>query len=66
MSSYWEIGKLLEERKVDSKHGDGIVKILSGDLKSKYPDMGLSPRNLLSYRDFMVTINFIIHSLIGI
>jgi hypothetical protein len=46
MSSYWEIGKLLEERKVDSKYGDSIVKRLSMDLKSKYPDMGLSPRNL--------------------
>ena len=29
MSSYWEIGKLLDERKVDSKHGDSIVKRLS-------------------------------------
>ena len=34
MSSYWEIGKLLDERKIDSKYGDGIVKRLSGDLKS--------------------------------
>ena len=52
LSSYWEIGKLLEERKVDSKHGDGIVKRLSGDLKSKYPDMGLSPRNLWNKKRF--------------
>ena len=52
MSSYWEIGKLLEERKVDSKHGDGIVKRLSADLKSKYPDMGLSPRNLWNMKRF--------------
>ena len=37
MSSYWEIGKLLDERKVDSKHGDSIVKRLSIDLKTKYP-----------------------------
>ena len=29
MSSYWEIGKLLDERKVYSKHGDSIVKRLS-------------------------------------
>ena len=46
MSSYWKIGKLLEDRKIDSKHGDGIVKRLSIDLKSKYPNMGLSQRNL--------------------
>ena len=52
MSSYWEIGKLLDERKVDSKHGDSIVKRLSIDLKSKYPDMGLSPRNLWNMKRF--------------
>ena len=52
MSSYWEIGKLLEDRKIDSKHGDSIVKRLSVDLKSKYPDMGLSPRNLWNMKRF--------------
>lgn len=52
MSSYWEIGKLLDERKVDSKHGDSIVKRLSIDLKTKYPDMGLSPRNLWNMKRF--------------
>ncbi|MBR5512205.1 MAG: DUF1016 family protein [Bacteroidaceae bacterium] len=52
ISSYWEIGKLLETRKLDSKHGDGIVKRLSIDLKSKYPDMGLSPRNLWDMKKF--------------
>ena len=52
MSSYWEIGKLLEEKKLDSKHGDGIVQRLSVDLKSKYPNMGLSPRNLWNMKRF--------------
>ncbi|MBR5142039.1 MAG: DUF1016 family protein [Bacteroidales bacterium] len=52
MSSYWEIGKLLVERKLDSKHGDGVVKRLSVDLKLKYPDMGLSPRNLWDMKKF--------------
>ena len=52
MSSYWEIGKLLDERKDDSKHGDSIVKRLSIDLKTKYPDMGLSPRNLWNMKRF--------------
>ena len=52
MSSYWAIGKLLNEKKLDSKHGDGIVKRLSVDLKSKYPDMGLSPRNLWNMNRF--------------
>ena len=57
MSSYWEIGKLLEERIVDSKHGDSIVKRLSIDLKSKYPDMGLSPRNLWNMKRFYLHYN---------
>lgn len=52
MSSYWEIGKLLDERKLDSKYGDSIVRRLSSDLKSKYPDMGLSPRNLWNMKRF--------------
>ena len=52
ISSHWEIGKLLEERKLDSKHGDQIVKRLSVDLKAKYPNMGLSPRNLWNMKRF--------------
>ena len=57
MSSYWEIGKLLDERKVDSKYGDGIVKRLSVDLKAKYPGMGLSPRNLWDMKKFYLRYN---------
>ena len=52
ISSHWEIGKLLEERKLDSKHGDQIVKRLSVDLKGRYPKMGLSPRNLWDMKRF--------------
>lgn len=52
ISSHWEIGKLLEERKLDSKHGDQIVKRLSVDLKERYPNMGLSPRNLWDMKRF--------------
>ena len=51
-STYWEIGKLLTELKIDSKHGDGIVERLSIDLKKKYPNMGLSPRNLWDMKRF--------------
>lgn len=39
MSSYWEIGKLLEERKVDSKHGDSIVKRLALDILEGLPGL---------------------------
>ena len=52
ISSYWEIGKLLDERKLDSKYGDSVVKRLSVDLKNKYPNMGLSPRNLWDMKRF--------------
>lgn len=39
-TSYWEIGKLLTELKVDSKYSDLYVKRLSIDLKKFYPNMG--------------------------
>lgn len=45
-TAYWKIGKLLHERKLESKHGNAVVKRLSIDLKERFPDMGLSPRNL--------------------
>lgn len=52
MSSHWEIGRLLEERKLDSKHGDNIVRRLSVDLKKRFPNMGVSPRNLWDMKRF--------------
>ena len=51
-TSYWEIGKLLTELKVDSKYGDRYVKRLSIDLKKIYPNMGVSPRNLWNMKRF--------------
>ena len=51
-TSYWEIGKLLTELKVDSKYGDRYVKRLSIDLKKFYPNMGVSPRNLYDMKRF--------------
>ena len=51
-SAYWEIGKMLHERKVESGHGDGVVRLLSVDLKERYPKMGLSPRNLWYMKRF--------------
>ena len=53
-SSYWEIGKLLTELKVDSKHGDKIIERLSVDLKKIYPNMGVSPRNLWDMKRFYI------------
>ena len=51
-AAHWEIGKLLHERKVDSKHGSGVVNRLSIDLKQRYPQMGMSPRNLWDMKKF--------------
>lgn len=51
---HWRIGQLLYERKLDSVHGDGIVKRLSADLKSSYPKMGMSVRNLFNMKRFYV------------
>ncbi|MEG0456061.1 MAG: DUF1016 N-terminal domain-containing protein, partial [Bacteroides sp.] len=45
-SVYWNIGKLLFDKKLESGYGSGVVNRLSVDLKEQFPDMGLSPRNL--------------------
>lgn len=51
-NTYWEIGKLLYDRKLESKHGSGVVKRLSADLKERYPQMGMSPRQLWNMKSF--------------
>ena len=51
---HWEVGKILYERKLDSKHGDSVVKRLSADLKAAYPKMGMSVRNLFNMKRFYV------------
>lgn len=51
-SVYWNIGKLLFDRNLESGYGSGVVKRLSVDLKKQFPDMGLSPRNLWDMKRF--------------
>lgn len=51
-SVYWNLGKLLSERQLDEGYGSGVVKQLSVDLKSEFPDMGVSPRNLWNMKRF--------------
>lgn len=51
-STYWEIGKLLHEKKLESRHGSRVVKRLSADLKELYPKIGMSPRNLWYMKTF--------------
>ncbi|WP_373730703.1 YhcG family protein [Bacteroides heparinolyticus] len=51
-SVYWNLGKLLSEKQLEKGYGSGVVKQLSIDLKSEFPDMGLSPRNLWNMKRF--------------
>lgn len=51
-SAHWELGKLLHEQKLESKHGSSVVNRLSSDLKERYPQMGMSPRNLWDMKKF--------------
>ncbi|MDP3929337.1 MAG: PDDEXK nuclease domain-containing protein [Bacteroidota bacterium] len=53
-SVYWNLGKLLFEKKIEEGHGSGVVKQLSFDLKNNFPDMGVSPRNLWDMKRFYV------------
>ena len=49
---YWNLKKLLSEWQLEEGHGSGVVKQLSVDLKSKFPDIGLSLRNLWNMKRF--------------
>lgn len=51
-STYWSLGKLLHERKIEGGYGSNIINRLSVDLKSEFPDMGLSPQNLWNMKLF--------------
>ncbi len=53
-NSYWGIGKILHEKKLESNYGDAVVKRLSSDLKVRYPSMGVSPRQLWNMKKFYV------------
>jgi hypothetical protein len=51
-SAHWELGKLLHDKKLEYKHGSGVVNRLSMDLKKRFPQMGMSPRNLWDMKKF--------------
>lgn len=51
-SAHWELGKLLHDRKLESTHGSSVVRRLAADLKERYPQMGMSPRNLWYMKGF--------------
>ena len=51
-SAYWNLGKLLHERRVEGGYGSNIINRLSVDLKATFPEMGLSPRQLWNMKLF--------------
>ena len=53
-NAYWHLGRLLKERKLESRHGSGVVKRLSVDLKQQFPEIGVSPRNLWEMKRFYI------------
>ncbi len=53
-NTYWAIGKILYEQKLESSHGDKIIKRLSVDLKQRYPKFGASERQLWNMKKFFV------------
>ena len=52
MTTYWNLGKLLYDRKIEGGYGSNVIQRLSVDLKASFPDMGLSPRNLWNMKLF--------------
>lgn len=51
-SVYWNLGKFLFEKQLADGYGSGVVNQLSVDLKTEFPDMGLSPSNLWDMKRF--------------
>lgn len=51
---HWNMGKLLYERKLESAHGESIVKRLSADLRNSYPKLGMSVSNLWNMKRFYI------------
>ena len=50
---YWDIGRMIVERQVDSAHGDAIVERLTRDLQAEFPRLsGFSRRNVFYMREF--------------
>jgi predicted nuclease of restriction endonuclease-like (RecB) superfamily len=55
---YWSIGADIVAKQAESVWGSGVIKQLSADLRSEFPDMhGFSERNLRSMKQFYVFYN---------
>ena len=50
---YWDSGRLIAERQVDSTHGDALVEPLTRDLQTEFPSLtGFRRRNEFCMREF--------------
>ena len=47
MTTYWNLGKLLYDRKIEGGYGSNVIQRLSVDLKATFPDMGLSAQEFV-------------------
>jgi len=58
ISLYWFMGKDIVEKQKNSQYGDGLIKQLSQDLKTEFPDMkGFSLSNLKFIRQWYLFYN---------
>jgi predicted nuclease of restriction endonuclease-like (RecB) superfamily len=52
---YWDIGRMIVERKMDAAHGDAVAERLAVDLRAEFPGIaGFSRRNVFYMREFYV------------
>lgn len=52
-SAHWEIGKLLHDRKLESKHGSGVVNRLSYDLEATLSTDGRFFKKSVGYEEVL-------------
>jgi len=56
VSLYWDIGRLIVERKMDAKHGQAVAEQLAADLRTEFPGVsGFSRRNIFYMRELYVS-----------
>lgn len=52
---YWDIGRMIVDRKIDAAHGDAVAERLAADLRVEFPGIaGFSRRNVFYMREFYV------------
>lgn len=61
---YWQLGRDIVQMKIEQRWGEGVMKMLSQDLKDALPEVnGFSASNLYYIKRFYMTYNQIITNL---